>query len=833
VRPLSYALIVATLLALLTWLLLGGMNPEARATQEALHALDRLAIAQSALQRDVLRARSGLLRNYDPLNAGLAGSRDALRILRGGVAAIPSLQPEVTALAAMLDEQETLTEQFKSANALLQNSLAYFSLFSTWLNTYSDTQARPSPLLSALAVAMLHLTLDASPTAAREVALLLNYLSDQSPQGTGADTIAGLLAHGRMLHRLLPEVDWQLKALAQLPIEDKRESLRAAVLEHHRFGEGLATRHRLLLYGVSLGLLGVLIAIGLRLRQRAQSLQRRASLEHVMARISTRFLVAPPHKAAAHIEGALAELAEQIGADRAYFLMRSTTCRHVHVWCRPGLGLPESWPENAFVTATELRRSKGGIIHVADVGCLSDGRAKDALLAAGIAGWACVPAMGGEFRNAVLAFDSLTPGGLTTSEEVSLLRVAYDAIAGALHRQLLDTERVRLESHLEKSRRMETVGALASGIAHNFNNIVGAILGYAEIAQMHASPNGRLAGSIDGIRQAGERARTLVEQILTFGRRRELRRAPIALHALIGEARSLLNASLPPRVALEVREKEGSGTISGEAGQLQQVILNLCTNAAQAIDGSGRILVETAMLDSPVAVQLSHGALPAGTYGIIAVEDNGRGMTEETAKRIFEPFFTTRMAGNGLGLATVREIVGDHGGAIDVRTAPGVGTRFAIWLPCSAGLPASDDGAKPAAIPFGHGETVLLLAEDQGRLLRCEEVVAALGYEPVGFVNPDAALAACRCAPERFDVALVKQRPAAAAIRFAASLHAAAPNLPILVAALMTDEHDAATLIEAGVFELVRKPLASTELAEVLARCLARAGVPQPHALSA
>src|SRR5260370_885601 len=161
--------------------------------------------------------------------------------------------------------------------------------------------------------------------------------------------------------------------------------------------------------------------------------------------------------------------------------------------------------------------------------------------------------------------------------------MGFDAIGNAVERAFLEQDRERLETNLQQARRMETIGALASGIAHNFNNITGAILGYTETAQAQVGPHGRLAGSLREIRRAGERARDLVDQILTFGRRAALRRSSICIKTLIVETKSLLEASLRPHMNLVVRATLQQTVVSGEPAQLQQVILNLCNNAAQAM----------------------------------------------------------------------------------------------------------------------------------------------------------------------------------------------------------------------------------------------------------
>jgi signal transduction histidine kinase len=420
----------------------------------------------------------------------------------------------------------------------------------------------------------------------------------------------------------------------------------------------------------------------------------------------------------------------------------------------------------------------------------------------------------------------LRPGIITQSGELALLRMVLDAVAHVLMRDHLLQERARLETNLQQARRMETVGAFASGIAHNFNNIVGAILGHTEMAEVQLVSDSRPARSLTEIRRAGERARDLVDQILAFGRRRDVGHQPVSMKGLVAETSSLLRASLPSRIELTIREVPDAAVVSGQPGQLQQVILNLCNNAAQAMDQMGCVEIETEVHQITEARSLTHGDLGAGRYVRIAVSDTGRGMDEATLARIFEPFFTTRLAGNGLGLATVREIVGEHGGAMDVWSSPGVGSRFEVWLPSiGAAGPATRDN--PPSHTFGQGETVLMLDDAGERLLADEEMLAALGYEPVGFTRAGDALAACRATPKRFDALVVGHLvSAASALDLTAELHGIVPDVPILLATASADEIVADALLAAGVSEVVHLPLISAEIASALARCLGRvAGV--------
>jgi CheY-like chemotaxis protein len=254
----------------------------------------------------------------------------------------------------------------------------------------------------------------------------------------------------------------------------------------------------------------------------------------------------------------------------------------------------------------------------------------------------------------------------------------------------------------------------------------------------------------------------------------------------------------------------------GENAQLQQVILNLCNNAAHAMQDGGIIEIETELHELTESRSLSHDEIRAGSYVCIAVTDTCRGMNDATLARIFEPFFTTRSTGNGLGLATVRVIVQEHGGTVHVRSKVSKGSRFEIWLPRAIAQPTADSG--PFELPIGKGETVMLVAHDGELILRDEEMLAALGYEPVGFATAHAAIDACRANRDRFDIAVVGHfGPVGRAIEFAAALHAIAPRVPIVLASKVAIEIGADALVATGISDVVRWPIVAEEIAMALA----------------
>jgi signal transduction histidine kinase/ActR/RegA family two-component response regulator len=406
-------------------------------------------------------------------------------------------------------------------------------------------------------------------------------------------------------------------------------------------------------------------------------------------------------------------------------------------------------------------------------------------------------------------------------DDIALFRTAGEIFVNALERERAESEREALAARLRQAQRLEAIGTLAGGIAHNFNNILGAIFGYSEMALARLPRDGRPRRHVEEVRKAAERAKAIVDQILAFGRRVGHRREAVPMRPLIEEAMDLLRASLPATVTLQAHWRTEDAAVLGDPAQLQQVVMNLCTNAAQAMDGSGTVELVLDAVDIEDQHALTHGNLAAGRYARLSVTDTGHGMDAATMERIFEPFFTTKAptTGTGLGLASVHGIVADHGGALNVRSQPGAGSTFEVYLAATEMAAAVERGEAPS--PGGRGETVLLVDDDRPLMLLGEEMLAALGYEPVGHTSARAALAAFRADPHRFDVVLVDEvMPEMSGSQLAAEVHRIRPQLPIILVTGYGITEDRDALRDAGVRELLRKPLASADLAAALARHL-------------
>src|SRR5262249_8576545 len=276
-----------------------------------------------------------------------------------------------------------------------------------------------------------------------------------------------------------------------------------------------------------------------------------------------------------------------VGADRAYFVVPGRPGQS-YQWCRDGVSFPRGWPARVPELAARIALEDQDVIHFPSIEPSDPYDPKNLLTEVGLRGWLCVAGRDQRETRAVLGFDALRARALTQHGEVRIFRMAFDVIDNAVRRVALEQEKQRLEANLQQARRMETIGALASGVAHNFNNIIGAIIGYTEMADTQVRSGGTGGSHLDQIRHASERARQLVDQVLTFGRKQG-GRGRVGINTLLAETEHLLRASLPPGFEFVVHQSAEDADVLAEAARLQQVFLNICRNAVQATGEGGRI----------------------------------------------------------------------------------------------------------------------------------------------------------------------------------------------------------------------------------------------------
>jgi CheY-like chemotaxis protein len=323
--------------------------------------------------------------------------------------------------------------------------------------------------------------------------------------------------------------------------------------------------------------------------------------------------------------------------------------------------------------------------------------------------------------------------------------------------------------------------------------------------------------------QSGERARLLVKRILDFSRSSVAEHAPVNIRGVVEEVVGMLASTLPAGVTLDTRLDAGDAAVIGDSTQLCQVVMNVGTNAVQATRGEGAVGITLQRRSLAAPLSLLQGDLNPGDYVRIEVSDTGDGIPPEVLTRIFDPFFTTKKSGEGtgLGLSVVHGIVSSMGGAIDIASVAGVGTRVEIWLPVAGELPALAV-AKAAAWPAGQGQVVMVVDDETALVELAEELLAGLGYEPVGYGSAEAALAAFKADPDRFDALLTDQTlPGMSGSELAQQILAVRPRLPILLMSGNLTEPSERAAREIGVRSTLHKPLALQELSERLASLFA------------
>jgi nitrogen-specific signal transduction histidine kinase/CheY-like chemotaxis protein len=389
-------------------------------------------------------------------------------------------------------------------------------------------------------------------------------------------------------------------------------------------------------------------------------------------------------------------------------------------------------------------------------------------------------------------------------------------------RKHAQAERELLGQRLRQAEKMESVGRLAAGIAHDFNNVLAGVFAYGEMIVEETSERSPLKRYAQNVLTAATRGRALIEQILAYSRSQRGKRAPIDIGPVVAETLELLRGSLPAAIRLEASAPQWPLVVIGDATQLHQVVMNLCSNAIQATSAGGTLRVALDAVELPAEQALSNGTLRPGHYVRLSVEDSGSGMEAATLARIFEPFFTTKEIGRGtgLGLSLVHAIVTDAGGAIDVRSVLEQGSTFTIYLPRAQGAPVTAEEAE-TPLPRGNGERVLLVDDDANVLEMTAQVLSRLGYEPVSFSDSHAALAAFEGAPRSFDVVVADDvMPGLTGTELASVLRRQRRELPIVLVSGYSGPILAQRALAAGVSELLVKPLQSRDIAAALARVL-------------
>jgi len=426
-----------------------------------------------------------------------------------------------------------------------------------------------------------------------------------------------------------------------------------------------------------------------------------------------------------------------------------------------------------------------------------------------------------------LWFRALCLAALLAAVGVVVWRIQQQRIRLQEEKLRAQEARAELEMQLQQAQKMDALGRLAGGIAHDFNNLLTGVCGNAELLQSELSPRSREREIVNDIVSAAGRARELVSQILTFSRQRPVEKHALDPAPVLRESLQLLRAGLPAMIELHAEVPDHLPPIMGDEAQVQRIVMNLGTNAAQAIGAkNGYIRVGAgecrATPESPIA------GVPPGQYLRIVISDNGRGMDDQTMSRIFDPFFTTKGVGEGtgLGLAVVHGIVETYDGFITVESQPASGTTFRVYFPITDQAPPPREvaPAPPALVapaPVEQSDTVLLVDDEAVVLKVASSMLKRLGYVVESHTDSAAAASAFAAAPDRYHLLITDfAMPRLNGVELARRIWEARPGLPAILYSGYGGRLTANEVEQMGFTELLAKPFTMEGLSEAVTRAL-------------
>ena len=415
----------------------------------------------------------------------------------------------------------------------------------------------------------------------------------------------------------------------------------------------------------------------------------------------------------------------------------------------------------------------------------------------------------------------------TVQKRTAMLALANEDLRHEIdvHRQL-DEEKKQLEEQLRQAQKMEAIGTLAGGIAHDFNNILAAIMGHTELALMQLEEKDHAERCLSEVLRASDRAKDLVSQILSFSRRSDSELKPLQISIVIKEALRLIRSTLPTTIRIDKLLQDQSSIIVGNATQIHQIMMTLCTNAAHAMEGADGTLtvslkpVDVSPDDANAATGLPASLVP-GQYVCLTVADTGQGIPGHLVGRIFDPYFTTKEkdVGTGLGLAVVHGIVQNHGGIIEVESTVGKGTTFYVYLP-RVESKIKDDIKTLQTIPSGD-ERILFIDDDHSLAELGGKLLATLGYQVSTETDPHHALKVIKEKPNAFDLVITDLiMPGLTGEVLAAEVLKLNPRMPIIACTGFSEKLSEDRIIQAGIKGVLYKPITIHHMAQVIRQAL-------------
>jgi len=480
--------------------------------------------------------------------------------------------------------------------------------------------------------------------------------------------------------------------------------------------------------------------------------QRRLHMEHILGQVSSHFAGVSAKDLEVRIDEALGALGQAAGADRTYLFLiddkGETTLVNTNEWCAPGVEPQkhtlQDLPAAAFSWWMENLRHDEPIL-IANVSELSEeaDMERKALERQGIRSLAVVPVWHDNALIGFVGFDVVNTLRQWSLQDVDFLRTAAAVLGNAIGRIRGLEQSRRLEARLLEVERIESVGRLAGGVAHDFNNMLQTILGCVEMALVDTPEGTPVSDCLHEIRHAAERSADLTRQLLAFARRQTISPRSLDVNHKVSDLLGMLDRLTGEEIELSFLPAENLHRVNMDPVQVDQILTNLVLNARDAIIGAGKVVIETANVTLTVDDCASHSDHLPGSYVKLSVSDNGHGMDHTTLDRAFDPFFTTKKVGHGtgLGLSTVYGIATQNGGFVDAQSTPGHGATFAVYMPWeTVNAEAKDDGVADLETPPRGTETVLLVEDEKTILDLVRRQLTRLGYQVLHCDSPLEAL---------------------------------------------------------------------------------------------
>ena len=553
----------------------------------------------------------------------------------------------------------------------------------------------------------------------------------------------------------------------------------------------------------------------------SEALAYRAEFHRLISTLSTSFVRLAPADLDDAINDALRRIGEFAGVDRSYvfqFSDHDERMDNTHEWCAEGIE-PQmdnlrNLPVKDFLLSTTLLE-ESGVLHVPRVADLPDGSAeKEEFEREGIRSVLCIPMMHAGKMIGFVGFDSVREEKVWAEEIISLLNVVGVLFANVLSRK-------REEEMMLESSRLEVTTRLAGGIAHEFNNLMTGVLGNAELLKLDLGDDPRRAGMVDAIAQSAQRAGELAHQMLAFARGGKYQPKVLNMNDVVAEVLDLRQGSFPAWVDVTRDFADDLWNVEADPAQMRQVVINLCNNAIEAVEGKGRVTIRTRNCPDEQCPPDAAGELKPGPCVCLTIIDTGPGMEPETLAHVFEPFYTTKSTGRGLGLAATYGIVKNHGGHISVRSELGVGTTFVVHLP-AVEKAVDETPETPKQVPRGT-RTLLIIDDEQAVLDVTRRLVERLGHGALTAADGQHAVEIARTHEGDIDLAVLDiGMPLMDGAEVYPLLKKARPDMKVILSSGYELDAISQALLDAGADAFIQKPFRMKALGDTIREVLGR-----------